>query len=702
MHLWEEIFLIGSSLLIVLCAVGAQFGRGGRAGRLVFLLSAVALGWFFFRFQSAWPERVYEYYLFPHDVNLALSAIPLLWLAFSLVFAREDYKASISRYRIGLALAILTALFFVAMSLKYHFFVLEKHDDGGVHIFLSRLGQYFLLYLIVISAMTMINFESTYRAGLGIYRRKLQGAVLSQAFLLVMTLISCSLVLLGGEINRQYIAVFSLLTAFSFGLIMVYFLRYESQQSGVFVRTQAAYSSIGIIVIGFYLVLAGAIGKIIQLIGGDVRLFVSVLAAMLVFLALLALLLSRSIKERIKTAVDRTFYSGQLDFEEDLAGFSEDIATIFDPEELTEKILALLRDRVGIGKLYLFYTDTNQNALVMISPRHDDTFEDFTIPVNGYFADWIYRHGEAIITEELKRRISREQHHLRELEVIEKRDIAIALPLIAKRRLVGLMFLGPKASNQPFQHQEIQFISSIGHQFALALFSARLSEELMAARQIESFHKFTAFVLHDLKNSVSMLSMLLQNYEANMDNPEFQKSAMTTIHGAVKRMQRVIEKLQTGDREERFSFCDCNLSKIILSLEKRLELADIDNVEYEHSLDMDKPVNCDPDKLEEVLRNLVLNALEAMKNGGRLSLRTFEQDNRAVLEVSDTGEGMSPEFVSKKLFKPFSTTKKKGLGIGLFQSREWIEKMNGKIVVKSNPGQGTTFSLLLPLENKNG
>jgi signal transduction histidine kinase len=206
--------------------------------------------------------------------------------------------------------------------------------------------------------------------------------------------------------------------------------------------------------------------------------------------------------------------------------------------------------------------------------------------------------------------------------------------------------------------------------------------------------------MHDLKNSISMLSMLLQNYESNMGNPEFQKSAMTTINGAVKRMQRIMDKLKSGERVETFTIMDCNPNEIILSLESKLGLTDIANIDYVKDLKAVGFIKADAGKLSEVIRNLIINALEAMPEGGKLEMATLRLDDRVIIQVSDTGLGMSSDFISSKLFKPFATTKKKGLGIGLFQSKDWVEKMQGKMIVKSAQGKGTTFSVEFPAQEQ--
>ena len=698
MFLWEQIILIGAPVALILFSLLSLFGKTGKFSRILLFAGALLFAWFFFRFQAEFPDFTVTEYFYPVDINITMALLPVVWLLFSLVFAREDYSDSLNRYRIGIGLGLFFGAVFVIAGYFYPLLVIQPNDDGINSLYITRLGQWYFLYMIILTAMIMINFESTYRASWGVYRRKIRPVILLIGILLVALLLTSSLILLSGELNRYYISVLAVMMSLTVMFISAYLRRYEAQQSGVFVRQQAIYSSVAIIVIGFYLILAGAIGKIIQVIGGDVKLYISVLGALIIFVGFLALIVSRSIKERIKGTVDRTFQGRQMDFETELAIFSEEIATILDPAELTEKILELLRDRLGIGRLYLYYTDPHQENLQLIYPKSTESELDIKIGSRGVFADWIFRHGEAMVMEDLLERLNAERDKIPEYEALSSMEIAICLPLIAKQKLVGILFLGPKVNNDRFLHQEIQFISSISHQFSLALFSARLSEELLAAKQIESFHKFTTFVMHDLKNSVSMLSMLLQNYESNKDNPEFQKSVIPTISGAVQRMQTIIEKLKSGGKADTFRKSDCNLKRILLSLEDKLKLADNRKINYVNNVSDAAVVRADEEKLTEVIRNLIINALEAMPEGGEIKAETKIEADNIILDIADSGMGMSEEFVASKLFQPFATTKAKGLGIGLYQSKEWLEKMGARIKVQSAPGRGTCFSIIFKNE----
>jgi len=200
--------------------------------------------------------------------------------------------------------------------------------------------------------------------------------------------------------------------------------------------------------------------------------------------------------------------------------------------------------------------------------------------------------------------------------------------------------------------------------------------------------------MHDLKNSISMLSMLMQNFDANVDNPEFLKSALVTIKGAVGRMQSVISKLKSSELVSTQTVSNCNPVDIVVSLRGKLGLESIDRINYVEKISETRPIEVDAEKLGGIVENLIINAIEAMPQGGDLIVSVFETDDAVTIEVKDSGVGMEPEFINKKLFKPFETTKKQGLGIGLYQSRDQLDRMGGTFSVSSKLGEGTTFKII--------
>jgi signal transduction histidine kinase len=189
---------------------------------------------------------------------------------------------------------------------------------------------------------------------------------------------------------------------------------------------------------------------------------------------------------------------------------------------------------------------------------------------------------------------------------------------------------------------------------------------------------------------------MLQNAPRKMSDPEFQKESIKTITQAVDRMQAIIEKLKSPPGKEQIQAYELDPIKVINKAIEKSGVANRPDIKIELNCDKPIPVKADPAVLESVLINLLINAVEAMPDGGVICIEQNRQNNKQCLSVSDTGVGMTAKFIATKLFHPFETTKAKGLGVGLYQCREMFKETGGKIMVESEPGQGTKFTLVFP------
>jgi putative PEP-CTERM system histidine kinase len=217
----------------------------------------------------------------------------------------------------------------------------------------------------------------------------------------------------------------------------------------------------------------------------------------------------------------------------------------------------------------------------------------------------------------------------------------------------------------------------------------------MHGREMEAFQAMSTFFVHDLKNAASSLNLMLQNLPEHFDDPEFRADALRAIGSTVGRIKQIIERLGTLRQKLELRTTATDLNALVE--EVLAQMGGLGDVEVRKDLQPVPPVEADAEQLTTVITNLVLNAREAVGRDGRITLGTSTEDGRAVLTVGDNGAGMSAEFLRTSLFRPFQTTKKKGLGIGMFQSKLIVEAHRGVLHVDSSPGVGTTFRLLLPL-----
>jgi len=220
------------------------------------------------------------------------------------------------------------------------------------------------------------------------------------------------------------------------------------------------------------------------------------------------------------------------------------------------------------------------------------------------------------------------------------------------------------------------------------------------SRQFESFVRLSAMLTHDLKNAIEGLSLTVGNMERHFDNPQFRSDALKGLTSATDKLKAIVARLArpvmslSGEHKRP---ANVDLIPII----QRVVSMTAEPQRGKHKIVTRLPTSLfalvDAARIEEVIENLVLNALEAMETGGTLTIEAGETANGApMFSISDTGRGMSRSFIENRLFRPFSTTKKTGIGLGLYTCREVIKASSGAIEVDSVEGAGTTFRVVLP------
>jgi putative PEP-CTERM system histidine kinase len=277
----------------------------------------------------------------------------------------------------------------------------------------------------------------------------------------------------------------------------------------------------------------------------------------------------------------------------------------------------------------------------------------------------------------------------------------LAVPL-NHGRLLGFILVAPPRAPFKLDREVFDLLRVVGRQVATYVAEQRATEVLLQTRQLHEYGKRFAFVAHDIKNVSSQLSLLLSNAETHLENPEFQRDMLATIRASVQKIGALIKRLQAPESE---------LNQTVIMPGERLEAIVANNRRVRNlpiGLQQDPQmagVAMLPSAFDAVVTHLLDNAIEAMRDMAadaaepaepvRVSLR--HEARRAVIDITDRGPGMTPEFIRDELFRPFRTSKPEGSGIGAFQARELLREAGGDLLVISRPGAGTTMRLLLPL-----
>ena len=269
----------------------------------------------------------------------------------------------------------------------------------------------------------------------------------------------------------------------------------------------------------------------------------------------------------------------------------------------------------------------------------------------------------------------------------------LIVPLTVADDMIGFVVLARARARMDVNWEVNDLLKTAGRQAASFLAQMQATEALLEVRKFDAFNRMSAFVVHDLKNVVTQLSLMMKNAKRLHDNPEFQQDMLMTVENSLDRMRQLMLQLREGATPPGTAV-GVDLEAIIHRIE---------SVAHERGRKLDVVV-AEPvvtrgheERLERVIGHMVQNAFDATESTDRVWLKLDRVSGQALIEVGDTGLGMTPEFIRDRLFKPFQTTKKAGMGIGAYESFQYVQELGGKITVESSINQGTIVTMLLPL-----
>ncbi|MEN2785776.1 XrtA/PEP-CTERM system histidine kinase PrsK [Sphingomonas qilianensis] len=264
----------------------------------------------------------------------------------------------------------------------------------------------------------------------------------------------------------------------------------------------------------------------------------------------------------------------------------------------------------------------------------------------------------------------------------------VIVPLVYFDRLQGAVLLARPPVDRALDWEDFDLLRIVGRQAASFLAEGQAQEALAESARFDEFNRRFAFILHDIKNLVSQLTLTARNAERHADNPAYRADMIATLHDSAGRMNDLLARLSqhhTGRTEEPRP---TELRPLAERVARRIA----------HPIDVRGAAISalvDPARLEQLLVHLMQNASEASAPDARVTITLDNEDGRPVVAVMDTGAGMSPAFVRDRLFKPFVSSKPGGFGLGAFEARQLAEAMGGTITVTSREGEGSIFRVRL-------
>jgi putative PEP-CTERM system histidine kinase len=616
----------------------------------------------------------------------AESFLPFTWSLFSFTFYREiRFRDILLSSKLFLFLSLVFPLVILLVPLDRFYYSPDFAEERL--IFLGRAGYFFYFGLLLFLIYALMQLERTLRV-LGRQERwQAKFEFVGAGVLLGVSIVYFSQGLLYSSLDL------ALLPARSIALVLgVALMAFSRLRRGVPTRLavsrQAAYRSTVLLAVGLYLFALGLAGEGMRYLGPHSQRYFVVLLGLVGAVALLALVLSDTLRRRTRVFVHKHFFKEKYDYRAHWLEFTGRLSNCSDLNEVAIVVLAFFSETFSVRGSAL-YLRNGEGGDFRPFAVHELALPVQTIPGRGALAAflgerrWVFSHreGPTEIVEENR-------------TLMEKQGIHFVVPLFFDERLEGMVLLGePINPAEVFFYEDYDLMKVLARQAAATLMNQKLAEQLAAGRELAAVGKVSAFVMHDLKNSVSNLALVVENARNYMEDPDFQADMLETLDNSVRRMKGLIERLRNFEKKTCLELASCDLSALVA--ETALEIPK-KCITWEGA-----PTRCTIDRSEiaKVVQNLLLNALDATAGNGPVRLEVG-CDGMAFIRCLDQGCGMSAEFIRERLFKPFATTKQKGFGIGLYQCRQIVEAHAGRIEVKSTPGEGTEFTVWLPLTNQ--
>lgn len=562
---------------------------------------------------------------------------------------------------------------------------------------------------LALSVIGLVLLENIFRNASGEALWSLKHLVLGAGLLFGYDFYLFSDALLFNRLDPALFAARGAVNVVTVPLIAIAASRNRDWSVEIHVSRQAVFHTATVVGSGIYLIVMAAAGYYLREIGGEW----GTLAQMVFFATAVAVILvalfSETLRAWLRLAISRNFFSHRYDYRAEWLRFIDTLSSASGP--LHDRAIRAVANIVEspAGAIWVRRIDEDQ-----FQPAAAWNFPEDLPHVAGdsSLVAYLAESRAVIDLSQLEAgsddpRCAAVPDWLRDLK-----RAWLVVPCAHRDRVQGFILLGQPRAPQSLQWEDLLLLKTVGLQIASYLAEEEALKSLVDAQNLKEFNRRFAFVVHDIKNIVSQLSLMMRNAEKHRHNPEFQEDLMTTVQHTVEKMHELLGQLQLERAR-------VGTGKAGAPAEPQQETMAAETVQTEvvslsalmgplvaSWAESGRPVACEPSDpehsvwangphLETVLRHLLQNAFEAAGEDGSVAIEISREGDAVFIDIIDDGPGMEAEFIRDHLFKPLHTTKSGGSGLGTYQARHLIKGMGGKLDVMSAPGVGTTMRISL-------
>ena len=476
-------------------------------------------------------------------------------------------------------------------------------------------------------------------------------------------------------------------------LIAIAIARNPQYELDIHVSRHVIFHTATIMGAGSYLLAMAVVGYFIRFYGGTWGSLLQIVFFFGAGVLLLTLLFSDKIRAKVRVFLSKHFFSYKHDYRDEWLKFTQNLAGSVDsvPERIIQSLIKLTESNGGMlwekaeSGQYVLTTRWHMPEVAAIGANSLSSLTLFMARTQ-----WVIDFDEYDRDPDLYEGLSIPEW------LLSIPNAWFIVPLMFKGECLGFILVKRSELQKTINWEDRDLLKTAGQQAASHLAQHQADQALMQSRQFEAFNRLSAYIVHDLKNILAQQSLIVANAEKHKHNPEFVDDVIATVKNSVARMTGLMAQMRSGERGAKAKRVNLGelLKKVVNAATGREPIVQYDEINQEAY------VLADAEQLATVFGHMIQNAQDATDKDGLVSVSLHVEVDHVVVEVEDTGIGMEPDFVRNRLFKPFDSTKGlTGMGVGAFESREYIRSLDGDISVVSSLGEGSTFRIMLPREN---
>lgn len=550
--------------------------------------------------------------------------------------------------------------------------------------------EYLFLLFVILNLWTLVLLEQLYRSANAKIRWAIWPLVIAIASVSIFDFVLYAQAVMVQAIDFDFWYSRGLIAIVILPLLLVSTRRIKEGSVRIFVSRQVVFYSSMLMIAGIYLLVMAMAGYLLNYLGGEWGDFLSLGFLMLSGIVLAVLLITESLRRRLKVFIAKNFFANKYEYRDEwlnLIGTIEtssaenyyQMATQIMMSKLDATGGAIIK-RVAFEQFKVQYSEgvtldaTLNDDLLLLS--HFCQQQGWIVDIDEY-ADDPHSYPSLFIQP----------------ATWQSKNLNFVVPIFIGKAFFGFFILSSRREEKSLNWEDRDLLFAVSKQLGNFVSLHEANDKLAESKQFDAFNRMSAFLVHDLKNVQAQLSLITNNATKHRGNPEFVDDVFETVESATERLAKVLNQLRNKQAAQSSS------KKIVMEtvIEKVIAQRNVSQPQVIFNLVNPCEIVLDGETFFSIINHLIQNAQEATKDSGWVKVSLSVQGKYVQIDIEDNGMGMSSAFIKNRLFNPFDTTKgNAGMGIGVYEAKQFIESIAGEINVVSVEGEGTKMSIRIP------